>query len=46
MKTLLTLIEDVGSLLLVAMALPFVILLLGTPVALFVRFVLEIVQRF
>ena len=37
--------EDAGALLLVAMVLPFIIVLLGMPLVLVVRFVVEIVHR-
>ena len=39
------LIEDVGLLLLLALMVPVVILLLGTPIALAVRVALEIARR-
>jgi hypothetical protein len=46
MSKLGTAIADAGMLLLIAMAVPFAILLVGTPIVLVVRLVLEIVRRF
>jgi hypothetical protein len=46
MSKLGTAIADAGMLLLIAMAVPFAILLVGTPIVLVVRLVLEIVKRF
>jgi hypothetical protein len=46
MSKLVTAIADAGMLLLIAMAVPFAILLVGTPIVLVVRLVLEIVKRF
>jgi hypothetical protein len=46
MSKLVTAIADAGMLLLIAMAVPFAILLVGTPIVLVVRLVLEIVRRF
>ena len=46
MSKLVTAIADAGLLLLIAMAVPFAILLVGTPIALVVRLVLDIVRRF
>jgi hypothetical protein len=46
MSKLGTAIADAGMLLLIAMAVPLAILLVGTPIVLVVRLVLEIVKRF
>ena len=46
LRNILGLIDDAVCLLLVVLAFPLVILLIGTPVALFVRLLIELAQRF
>ena len=45
LRNILGLLDDVASLLLVVLLFPLVILLVGMPVALFVRLLVEIAQR-
>jgi len=46
LRNILGLIDDAVCLLLVVLAFPLVILLIGTPVALFFRLLIELAQRF
>ena len=46
MNKVLTAIGDAGLLLVIVLAVPVSIILVGTPIALAIRFLLEIVKRF